>query len=320
MTVLLALAIGFVLDLLLGDPRWLPHPVVYMGKLISALEKGLRAVFPKTARGEFWGGVVLAAVLPAVSFILAFFLLKLAGMVHPLLRLALESLWCAQCLASRSLRDESMKVYDALAAHDLPLGRKMVSYIVGRDTDALTEEGVTKAAVETVAENTADGVIAPMLFLAIGGAPLGLAYKAVNTMDSMVGYKNDRYLHFGTAAARLDDACNFLPARLAGLLMVLAAPLAGLSAAGALRIFRRDRRNHKSPNSAHTEAACAGALGVQLAGNAHYFGKLVEKPTIGDPLRPVEPDDIKRACRLMFASSALCFLLCEGVRALFLFV
>ena len=202
-----------------------------------------------------------------------------------------------------------MKVYAALEEGDLPKARKAVSMIVGRDTQKLTEEGVAKAAVETVAENSSDGVIAPLLFLALGGPALGFFYKAVNTLDSMVGYKNDTYLYFGRFSAKLDDVLNFIPSRISGLLLVLASPLAGLSMEGAWKIFRRDRRNHASPNSAQTEAAVAGALGVQLAGDAYYFGKLYKKPTIGDPLRPVEYEDIRRVNRLMYAAVCLALVL-----------
>ncbi len=316
MYILMAVTTGFFLDLLFGDPPPIPHPVVIMGKLISVLEKLLRRCFPKTPRGEFFAGLILAIFLPAAAFAFCDILLRLLGAIHPLARLALESFWCFQILAVKSLRDAGMEVYSALKLGDLQDARRKVSYIVGRDTQSLNEVGVTKAAVETVAENTSDGCIAPLLFLFLGGAPLGMLYKAINTMDSMIGYQNDRYLHFGTAAARLDDAANFIPARLAGLLMVAVSPVLGFDGAGAWRIFRRDRNNHKSPNSAHTEAACAGALGIQLAGDARYFGKTVSKPTIGDPIRPVVPEDIPSANKLLYGTTALCFVLCFLVRFL----
>ena len=302
---LTALALGFCLDLLLGDPHWAPHPVRLIGHLIAALEKLLRKLFPATKNGLLAAGFVLVALVLGLSFGMTALLLWACGLVSPWLAFAVETVLCYQLLAARSLRDESMKVCRALEAGDLPGGRHAVSMIVGRDTERLDETGVAKAAVETVAENASDGVIAPLLFLAVGGAPLGMLYKAANTMDSMVGYKNDRYLYFGRCAARLDDVLNFIPARLAGALMCLAAPFAGLDEKDAWRIFRRDRKNHKSPNSAHTEAAAAGALHVQLAGPNYYFGKLVEKPTIGDDLRAVEPTDIRRVNRLMLAASAL---------------
>lgn len=313
MTPLIVFIAAYLLDALLGDPAWLPHPVVAMGRAITGLEHLLRRLFSSTNTGLLAAGCVLAALLPVGSFCVAAGALFLAGRVHPLLALALNAFWGGQCLAVRDLRKEAMAVYACLKQNDLPAARKAVGRIVGRDTAALTTEGVTKAAVETVAENFSDGVFAPMFYLAIGGAPLALAYKAVNTMDSMVGYKNDRYLYFGRAAAHLDDAANWLPARLSGLLLILAAPLCGLSGKEAFRIWRRDRRNHASPNSAQTEAACAGALRVQLAGDAYYFGKLVHKPTLGDPLRPVEAEDIPRACRLMTTGSLLGLILLAGL-------
>ena len=313
---LTALAVlgGFGLDLLLADPAWMPHPVVGMGRAIAALEKRLRRLFPATPAGERAAGRVLAAALPLGTFALAAGALALAYRLHPAAGFALETLWCWQALALRGLADESGKVYAQLAKGDLPAARRAVSRIVGRDTGSLTAAGVTKAAVETVAENFSDGVAAPLFYLLIGGAPLGLAYKAVNTMDSMVGYKNKTYLHFGRAAARLDDAANFLPSRLAALLWIGAAGLAGFDGRGAWRIWRRDRLRHASPNSAQTEAAMAGALRVQLAGPAYYFGKLYEKPTIGDDSRPIEPVDIARAGRMLYAAGFLAVALLAAAR------
>ena len=296
---------GFALDLLLADPEGMPHPVVYMGKAITALEGVLRPRLPKTPGGELLGGAVLAAALPAGTFAVASGACRAARRLHPAAGFALETLWCWQALALKGLAAESSRVQAELERGDLPAARKAVARIVGRDTEALPAEGVAKAAVETVAENFSDGVAAPLFYLLIGGAPLALAYKAVNTMDSMVGYKNDRYLYFGRAAARLDDAANYLPSRLAALCWIGGAFLTGQDGRGAWRIWRRDRRNHASPNSAQTESACAGALGVQLAGPASYFGKRVDKPAIGDPGRPVEPEDIARANRTLYAAGGL---------------
>ena len=253
-------------------------------------------------RGSGWRGPFWPAAFGGGSWLL---LEGLRGL-SPCLAWPVEVWFTYQLLAARALQKESMAVCPPLAAGDLAGAREAVSRIVGRDTQRLDEAGVVKAAVETVAENTSDGVTAPLLFLALGGLPLGMVYKAVNTMDSMVGYRNERYRWFGTAAARLDDVLNWIPARLSGLMMCLAAALLpGCSGRRALRVFFRDRRKHSSPNSAHTEAACAGALGVQLAGDAWYFGKKVSKPTIGDGLRPVERADVARACRLMYVTELL---------------
>ena len=307
---------GFVLDALFGDPAWLPHPVVYMGKAISKLEKFLRPRLPKTPQGELLGGAIVAFCLPVGTFLLTGLVCWGAARLHPLLGLAVQMFWCGQALAARGLVQESTNVYKELKKPDLPGARKAVSRIVGRDTAELTAEGVTKAAVETVAENASDGVIAPLLYMLIGGAPLALTYKAINTMDSMLGYKNEKYLYFGRVPAKLDDVANYIPSRLAGLLWVAASALTGNSARGAWKIWRRDRRRHASPNSAQTESACAGALGVQLAGPAYYFGQYYPKLTIGDALRPIEPEDILRANRMMYAESILALAIGLGLRVL----
>ncbi len=300
---LAALLTGYILDLLFGDPRQIYHPIRIIGNLISVLEKGIRKVFPKTPGGELAGGVVLVLLTVGISTVVPAVLLAIAVWIHPAVYWALASFWSWQILATKSLKTESMKVYAPLKAGDLPAARYAVSMIVGRDTERLSEEGVAKAAVETVAENTSDGIVAPLIFLAIGGPALGFLYKSVNTMDSMVGYKNDKYLYFGRAAARLDDLLNFFPARISAWLMIAAAAVLGMDGRNAKRIYLRDRHNHASPNSAQTEAVMAGALRVQLAGDAWYFGKRYEKPTIGDPFRSVEPEDIVRANRLMYLTS-----------------
>ena len=308
---------GFVLDALFGDPAWLPHPVVYMGKAISKLEKFLRPRLPKTPQGELLGGAIVAFCLPVGTFLLTGLVCWGAARLHPLLGLAVQMFWCGQALAARGLVQESTNVYKELKKPDLPGARKAVSRIVGRDTAELTAEGVTKAAVETVAENASDGVIAPLLYMLIGGAPLALTYKAINTMDSMLGYKNEKYLYFGRVPAKLDDVANYIPSRLAGLLWVAAAAFTHNDAKGAWKIWRRDRRNHASPNSAQTESACAGALGVQLAGPAYYFGQYYPKLTIGDALRPIEPEDILRANQMMYVASSFALAWGCAFRALF---
>ena len=315
---LLALLIGFCLDLLLGDPHWAPHPVRAIGALIAGLEKLLRKMLPKSPSGELAGGVALVLLTLAIPTGLTVLLLWACNLVSPWLALAVESLLSYQLLATKSLAAESRKVYDALKTGDLDQARYAVSMIVGRDTALLDEAGVARAAVETVAENASDGVIAPLIFLAIGGAPLGMFYKAANTMDSMVGYKNDQYLYFGRAAAKFDDILNLIPARVAGVLMCLGGAAAGYDGKNAWRIFIRDRKNHKSPNSAHTEAACAGALQLRLAGPNYYFGQLVEKPYIGDDQRPIEPLDILRSGRILYATAFFALLVFCGVPLLIL--
>lgn len=309
-----AMVIGFGLDLLLGDPQGWPHPVAAIGRLIAALERGLRRIFPATPGGERAAGGVLwlltvltAAGVPALA-------LWLCHRLSPWLRLAAESAMCWQILAVKSLRVESMKVHDALAAEDVEGARRTVSMIVGRDTRRLDRAGICRAAVETVAENTSDGVVAPLVFLALGGAPLGFFYKAVNTMDSMLGYIEPPYRDLGYIPAKADDAANYLPARLSALLMLAAGGLLGMDVGRGWRIFRRDRYRHASPNSAQTESVCAGLLGLELAGDAWYHGVLHRKPAIGDPVRAVERADIPRACRLLYVTAALALAVCALAR------
>lgn len=367
---LLAFLCGSLLDLVIGDPHSIPHPVQLIGKLISVLDSR----FQKAAEGKENGNIPegesgslpaeegkrkrrygrwMAVIVIAVTAVASGLILGVGYRIHPVLGWALETVMTCQILAGRSLQRESMKVYDRLCLGTLEEARLAVSMIVGRDTEHLTKEQVTKAAVETVAENTSDGVIAPMLYTALGGPVLGWMYKAVNTMDSMVGYRNEKYMDFGRGPAHLDDAANYLPSRISAVLMIAAAwvlsegrkaaeawrqtaflPCQDLinsrrgapgeqadgvevctgfcyDAGNAARIWKRDRRKHASPNSAQTESVMAGALGLQLAGDAYYGGRLVKKPLIGDPLRPVEPEDIVRADRLMVAAAVICeMLLC----------
>lgn len=313
---------GFILDLLLGDPPSLPHPVRLIGKLIAVTEKKLRGKLPqengRETGGEIRQGIVMTLIVCGIVTVTAGALLWATYRIHPYVGTFAECLMTYQILAVKCLKVESMKVYQGLKSGNVEQARTAVSMIVGRDTDRLDEEGIARAAIETVAENTSDGAIAPMLYLALGGPVLGFFYKAVNTMDSMVGYKNEAYLYFGRAAAKLDDAVNFIPARVSAFLMIAAAFLSGdFSGKNAFRIYRRDSRNHASPNAAQTEAVCAGALGIRLAGDASYFGKAVKKPYIGDALRRVEYEDIRRANRLMYGAAWICEMICL---LLFLFV
>lgn len=305
----LALGLGFLLDILLGDPQGWPHVVRGIGALISALEK---ALYPM--KNKRLGGAALALAVLAVSTALPALLLALLWRLSPWAYCAGEALLCWQLLALTSLKVESRKVYEALVRNDLPAARRAVSMIVGRDTAALDGAGVTRAAVETVAESACDGVIAPLFYLALGGGALGMLYKAANTMDSMIGYQNRRYQDFGRFAAKLDDGMNYLPARLSAVLMILMARSCGLDPKSARHIWQRDRRKHASPNSGQTEAVMAGALGVRLAGDAFYFGELRPKPYIGDNLRPIRPGDILLAHRLLTAASALMFALTLAFR------
>jgi adenosylcobinamide-phosphate synthase len=317
---LIALGIGFLLDFIFGDPYFLWHPIRGIGNLISASEKLLRKIFPRTKQGELVAGILLVFLVVIISTGIPATLLVLVFHWNVYAGILLEAIMCYQLLATKSLKVESMKVHDALQAGDLEGGRKAVSMIVGRDTQNLSQEGIIKAAVETVAENTSDGSIAPIIYMAIGGPILGFFYKAVNTMDSMVGYKNDKYLYFGRTAAKLDDLLNYIPARISAYLMIGAAAVRGLHAKGAWNIYRRDRFNHASPNSAHTEAVTAGALKIQLAGDAYYFGKLYPKKTIGDNIRPVEVADIKKANELLYSTAILGMLLFGGIKLLVLFL
>ena len=316
---LYALILGFFLDLLIGDPHGIPHPVVYIGKLIDVTEKGMRKMFPKTVRGENFAGAAVWLIVVTVSAGIPLLVLHLAYGANCWLGLLLETILCAQILATKSLKTESMKVYQALQTGDLSKARYAVSMIVGRDTQYLDEAGVTRAAVETVAENTSDGIIAPMLFLAIGGAPLGFFYKAVNTMDSMLGYVEMPYKNVGLVPAKMDDVFNYIPARISAFLMLAAGTLLGLDGKNGWKIFKRDHYNHSSPNSAQTESVCAGLLGLRLAGDAWYHGVLHKKKYIGDPLREIEASDIPRACRLLYLTAFLGLLVFGTVKFLILF-
>ena len=350
-----AFLIGFILDMVFGDPYKMPHPIRFTGSFISFLDKKLRLEhmvsdgFDNNAYAEmdedrlnsrnFKRGILMLIVATAVPTLCYIVIMLITYRVHIYLGFAVEAFLTYQLFAAKSLKKESMKVYNALKNGTIESARYAVSMIVGRDTKSLDKTGITKAAVETVAENTSDGVIAPMIFCAIGGPVVGVFYKSVNTLDSMIGYKNDKYMYFGRASAKLDDVVNFVPARVSAWLMIIAAyideglgKLSGYKGyndtgsvvtAGSMRfrfsgrnaayIYGRDRNNHASPNSAHTESVCAGALGIKLAGDAIYFGKLVKKPTIGDALRDIEIEDIRRANRLMYATAWLCLVIVLAV-------
>jgi len=315
---ILPLPLGFLIDLWIGDPAFLYHPVQLIGNGISLAERMLRTLFPKTPKGERAAGTVLVVVVCLLSVGIPFILLRFLYHWHTWIGAAAETFLCYQLLAAKSLKQESMKVYEQLKNNHLEGARLAVAMIVGRDTQNLTGEGITKATVETIAENTSDGVIAPMFHMALGGVPLMFLYKAINTMDSMIGYKNDRYLHFGRCAAKLDDVVNYIPARISAGLMMGASFLLKLDWKNGKRIYSRDRYQHASPNSAQTEAVMAGALNIQLAGDAWYFGKLYKKPAIGDGNRKIRAEDIRQANRLLYMSACLGMILFTGIHMIIL--
>ena len=327
---LIAFLVGFTLDLIIGDPYWLPHPVRVIGKIISFYEKLLIGTKenPKklSAKQKRTRGIIMVLlVLATVEFfvvLILYFSEIVSREFHPAIGIAVEAIMTFQLIATKCLAAESTKVYKELKKGNLIGARKAVSMIVGRDTENLSATEVTKAAVETVAENTSDGIIAPLLFLALGGPAFGFFYKSINTMDSMIGYKNERYLDFGKFAAKTDDAVNFIPARLSACFMIFSCLFLGkaYSARNAKRIYLRDRLKHESPNSAHTEATCAGALGVQLAGPAVYEGKIERKDFLGDPDRKIEFEDIKKANRLSYATAFTCVIFCSTIILAILFL
>lgn len=306
--------LGFLLDFLFGDPYFLPHPIRFIGRLIQLVEKGLRRNRNgnKNGKTEILQGIGMVVIVLISVVSIVWLLLLVSYRLHPYIGLAVEAFMTYQILAMKCLKVESMKVYECLREGHLEKARIRVSRIVGRDTQCLDEEGIIKAAIETVAENTSDGVIAPMFYLALGGPVLGFFYKAVNTMDSMVGYKNDNYMYFGRAAAKLDDFVNFIPSRISAVLMIGASFFLGkgFSTKEAFTIYKRDRKKHASPNAGQTEAVCAGALGIILGGDASYFGKMVKKPYIGEELQKVNYEDIKKANGLMYLTAFLFEALC----------
>lgn len=300
----LSIIIGYIMDLLFGDPHNIPHPVSAIGKLISiCTDKFLK--LNDTSEHKKRNGKIMVFIVEFFCAFVPFGILYVLYSFNLAVGLIAEGIMCYQILAAKSLKDESNKVADAIKDGDIERARYNVSMIVGRDTKKLDEAGIIRAAVETVAENTSDGVIAPLFYMSFGGAVLGFMYKGVNTMDSMVGYKNEKYLDYGRAAALLDDIVNFIPARISAVLMIISAGLLGYNMPNAYKIFKRDRYKSASPNSGQTEAACSGALDIRLLGDAYYFGKLVKKPYIGDANRDIEYKDIYRANRLMYMSTFL---------------
>ena len=306
-----AVSIGFVLDAIFGDPYFKLHPIRLIGYLILFLEKVMRRIFPKNER---LGGAVMAICVLIICGGVPFAILFFAYRLNYFFGIAIESVICYFMLAAKSLKQAGMSVYKPLKNGDVDGARKSVSMIVGRDTESLDDIGITKAAVETVAENTSDGVIAPLIYMSIGGGVLGCVYKAINTMDSMVGYKNDRYINFGRFAAKLDDIANYIPSRISAYLMIFASKIMGCNSRNAYRIFKRDSRNHASPNSAQTESVVAGALEIQLAGDAYYFGKLYKKPFIGDSIKPIKYDNIADSIKLMYMTSVISAVLFVGLK------
>ena len=312
LTAVLPPALGFILDTIIGDPYSMPHPIRLIGNLISRLEKLIR----KNFKNLLTGGIILAMCVLIISCTVAAFILILSYRISVVFGIIIEGIMCFYLIAAKCLKDESMKVYRAIENNDTEGARKAVSMIVGRDTDRLDKNGIIRAAVETVAENTSDGITAPMMYISLGGGVIGFFYKAVNTMDSMIGYKNEKYLQLGRFAARLDDAVNYIPSRITAAVKIFSAYLLGYDYKSAYRIWKRDRHRHASPNSAQTEAVCAGALNIRLAGDAYYFGKLHKKEFIGDNKREIRNDDILSANKLMYMTSFIILIISLIVRGI----
>ena len=300
---MLSYTIGLVLDFIIGDPNNPFHPVRIIGALGIKLENITRRVFKNLKISGFvtWLGVIL------ITFLVNSLIVRLAFSISNIFGIIIEGILLYFCISFKGLKVEGLKVIKVLESGDIEGARKQLSYIVGRDTEALDEEGIVRAVIETVAENTSDGIIAPLLFGALGGAPLAMTYKAVNTCDSMFGYKNDKYIDFGFVPAKMDDLFNYIPARITGYLVIFAAFILGLDYKNSYRIYKRDRYNHTSPNSAHPESAVAGALGIRLGGANYYFGKIVEKPTIGDKNKVIEISDLYKTNNILLVVTLLGF-------------
>lgn len=297
------IGLALLLDWLFGDPPWLPHPIRGIGWLVTTMEAQVR----RLRIDQRLQGILLWLSVVGSTFLFSWSGLKLLAWLHPLLADLGQIFLIYTCLAAKCLDFEAEKVRRALAAGELVTARKLLSYLVGRQTDHLSAEEVIRGTIETVAENTSDGVVAPLCFAFFGGAPLALIYKAVNTLDSMVGYKNEKYRQLGWASARIDDLFNFLPARLSALFISLANLLVTGNFMRSFKIMWRDRRNHSSPNAGYPEAAVAGALNIQLGGTSIYFGERVDKPTIGDPLSPLKEEQISQTITLMYLTEVLVF-------------
>lgn len=304
---LISIYLGYILDLIIGDPYSFPHPVKYIGKLIKTLESFIRRVFKTEGLLKF-GGFILCIATVAIAYIVTYLFVNIFKFNY-ILYILVNGFVIYITLATKCLKDEAIKVYNVLKTGDLEKSRIQLSYIVGRDTTELNEKEIIRATVETVAENAVDGIISPMFYAFVGGAPLAMAYKAINTLDSTVGYKNDKYLNLGFASAKLDDIVNYVPARLSVLFMPIASMILGYNAKNSFKIGIRDRKNHKSPNCALSEGAVAGALGIQLGGTNVYFGKEVYKPTIGDKMTNINVENIMDTNRIMYMSSLVSLLI-----------
>ncbi len=296
---------AFILDLLIGDPQNPFHPIRMIGNGISFFVSLYKKINIKNPLPRFCFGVVLSLTIIFTTYFVAKITIDVSSGVHTYLGFAVEVVLCYFIIAAKALKVESMKVYKSIENNNLEEARKNLSYIVGRDTENLSFPQIIKGTVETISENLSDGVIAPLIFVFVGGVPLGLAYKAINTLDSMIGYKNETYEYLGKFAARLDDVANFFPSRISAVFMILSTLFTGMDTKQAIKIFRRDRFNHKSPNSAQTEAVCAGALGLCFGGDNYYKGVLVHKPTIGDEINLPDKRHILDANKMMYVTAIL---------------
>lgn len=302
---MIQLALGFILDLIIGDPNNPFHPVRIIGKICGTLENVFRKILNNYLK---IAGLIVWIITVAITFLITYMLVYMSNTIILYFGIIIEGILIYFCISSKALVIEGFKVINHLMKDDIEKARRQLSYIVGRDTADLDKEGIIRAVIETIAENISDGVIAPLFYAGIFGAPLAMAYKAVNTMDSMFGYKNDKYMDFGYFPAKLDDLFNYIPARLTGLFIVISSFILKYDYKNSYRIYKRDRYNHTSPNSAHPEAAMAGALNIQLGGGNYYFGKFVFKPTIGDNIKEIEIQDIKHTSKVLYLSSFIGFL------------